>query len=64
MGKFYEDLKKGFKQIIAYRKGKIALRSEKNMPNAATLKAIESIEKRKALVEAKDAQDMFRKLGI
>ena len=35
-----------------------------NVPNAATLKAIESIEKGKDLVEAKDAQDLFRKLGI
>ena len=29
MGKFYEDLKEGFEDIIAYRKGKITLRSEK-----------------------------------
>ena len=35
-----------------------------NVPNAETLKAIESIEKGKDLVEAKDAQDLFRKLGI
>jgi hypothetical protein len=35
-----------------------------NVPNAATLKAIESIEKGKDLIEAKDAQDLFRKLGI
>ena len=35
-----------------------------NTPNAETLKAIESIEKGKDLVEAKDAQDLFKKLGI
>ena len=35
-----------------------------NSPNAQTLKAIESIEKGKDLVEAKDAQDLFKKLGI
>ena len=36
----------------------------KNAPNATTLKAIDSIEKGKDLIEAKDAQDMFKKLGI
>lgn len=35
-----------------------------NVPNAATLKAIESIEKGKDLIEFENAQDMFRKLGI
>ena len=35
-----------------------------NTPNAETLKAIESIEKGKDLIEAKDVQDLFRKLGI
>ena len=29
MGKLYDDLKEGFEEIIAYRKGKITLRSEK-----------------------------------
>ncbi len=29
MGKLYEDLEEGFEDIIAYRKGKITLRSEK-----------------------------------
>ncbi len=33
-------------------------------PNAETLKAIESIEKGKDLVETENAQDLFRKLGI
>lgn len=36
----------------------------KNNPNAQTLKAIDSIEKGKDLIVAKDAQDLFRKLGI
>lgn len=36
----------------------------RNTPNAATLKAIENIEKGKDLIEAKDADDLFRKLGI
>jgi hypothetical protein len=35
-----------------------------NTPNAATMKAIDSVEKGKDLVEAKNAQDLFRKLGI
>jgi len=35
-----------------------------NVTNAETLKTIENIEKGKGLVEAKDAQDLFRKLGI
>lgn len=35
-----------------------------NTPNAETLKAIESIEKGKDLIQSKDAEDMFRKLGI
>lgn len=35
-----------------------------NTPNAETLKAIESVEKGKDLIEVKDAQDLFRKLGI
>ena len=35
-----------------------------NTPNSATLKAIDNIEKGKDLIEAKDAEDLFRKLGI
>jgi plasmid stability protein len=35
-----------------------------NVPNTATFKAVDNIEKGKDLVEAKDAQDLFRKLGI
>ena len=35
-----------------------------NIPNAETLKAIESIEKKRGLIEAKDAEDLFKKLGI
>ncbi len=33
-------------------------------PNATTLNSIKRIENGKDLVEAKNAQDMFRKLGI
>ncbi|MFI5334321.1 MAG: helix-turn-helix domain-containing protein [Chlamydiales bacterium] len=29
MGKFYEDLKDGFEEIIAHRRGKITLRTER-----------------------------------
>ncbi len=29
MGKHYDDLKQGFEEILAYRRGKITLRSEK-----------------------------------
>ena len=36
----------------------------KNTPNSKTLKAIESIEKNKDLIEAENADDLFRKLGI
>ena len=35
-----------------------------NVPNAETLKAIENIEKGKDLIESKDADDLFRRLGI
>lgn len=35
-----------------------------NVPNAETLKAIENIEKRKDLIESKDAEELFRRLGI
>lgn len=35
-----------------------------NTPNAATMKAIDNVEKGKDLVEAQDVQDLFRKLGI
>ena len=35
-----------------------------NMPNKETLKAIESIEKGRDLIEADNAEDLFRKLGI
>ena len=35
-----------------------------NMPNKETLKAIESVEKGNDLVSAKDAEDLFRKLGM
>ncbi len=35
-----------------------------NTPNAETLKAIESVEKGKGLIQADDVADLFRKLGI
>lgn len=35
-----------------------------NIPNKKTLKAIDNIEKGKNLVAAKDAEDLFKKLGI
>lgn len=35
-----------------------------NIPNAQTLKVMNDIEKGNGLIESKDAQDLFRKLGI
>lgn len=35
-----------------------------NTPNAETLNAIKNVEEGKDLIEAKDVQDLFRKLGI
>jgi len=35
-----------------------------NMPNKETLKAIKSVERGENLIEAEDAEDLFRKLGI
>ncbi|HEX4839447.1 MAG TPA: hypothetical protein VFU89_03275 [Rhabdochlamydiaceae bacterium] len=35
-----------------------------NIPNAETLKVMNDIEKGNGLIESKDAQDIFRKLGI
>lgn len=35
-----------------------------NVPNAETLKVMDDIEKGKDLIESKDIQDLFRKLGI
>jgi hypothetical protein len=35
-----------------------------NVPNAETLKAIENIENGKDLIESKDAEELFRRLGI
>ncbi len=35
-----------------------------NSPNKKTLEAIENVEKGKNLVEAKNADELFRKLGI
>ena len=35
-----------------------------NTPNAETLKAIESVEKGRGLIQADDVADLFRKLGI
>lgn len=35
-----------------------------NSPNKKTLKSIENVEKRKGLVKAKNAKDLFKKLGI
>ena len=35
-----------------------------NIPNAETLKVMDDIEKGKDLIESKDIQDLFRKLGI
>ena len=50
MGKFYEDLKEGFEEIIAYRKGKITLRSEKieipKPPKAYKAKDIKNIREK------------------
>jgi len=36
MGKLYKDLKKGIKEIIAYKKGKITLKSETNAKQTQT----------------------------
>ena len=33
-------------------------------PNKDTLKTIEKVEKKKDLIEATDAEDLFKKLGI
>lgn len=35
-----------------------------NMPNNETLRAIKSVERGENLIEADDAEDLFRKLGI
>jgi hypothetical protein len=35
-----------------------------NLPNKETLQAIERVEKGTDLIEAKDAEELFRKLGI
>ena len=34
------------------------------LPNKKTLKAIKSVEEGRDLIEAKDAEDLFKKLGI
>jgi len=51
MGKQYEDLKEGFEEILAYRKGKITLRSEKIVvpepPIAYKAKDIKRIRKKR-----------------
>ena len=36
----------------------------KSHPNKKTLKAIKDVEEKKTLVKTKDAQDLFKKLGI
>jgi putative transcriptional regulator len=50
MGKLYEDLKEGFEDIIAYRRGKITLRSEKieipQPPKPYTAKGIKRIREK------------------
>lgn len=38
--------------------------TSKNVPNAKTLKAINSIESGKNLIISKNADEMFKKLGI
>ena len=35
-----------------------------NYPNKETIKVIKDIEKGKSLIEAKDAEDLFNKLGV
>lgn len=37
---------------------------EIKIPNKITIKAIKDMKKRQSLTESKDAEDMFRKLGI
>lgn len=37
---------------------------QRNNPNQETLKAINDVEQRKNLTKSKNAQDMFKKLGI
>ena len=41
-----------------------ALEEENEIPNADTLKAFQDIDRRENLIYAKDADDMFKKLGI
>jgi len=35
-----------------------------NFPNEETLKAIKNVEQKKGMLKAKDAGDLFKKLGI
>jgi len=43
---------------------KVKIPSKGKVPNKKTLKAITNIEEGKNLIEAKDAEDLFNKLGI
>ncbi len=56
MGKFYDDLKKSFEDILDYRKGKITLRSEMielpEPPLEYTAKDIKQIRKKKNYSQA------------
>lgn len=50
-----------FFRQVSLRQG---LPFEVKIPNTATLKAIENVRKGKGLTKCKDANDMFKKLGI
>ena len=43
---------------------KVKIPGTENTPNKKTLKAIANIEEGKDLIEAKNAEDLFKKLGI
>ncbi len=43
---------------------KVKLPGKEKKPNKKTLEAMRNIEEGKNLVEAKDAEDLFKKLGI
>ncbi|MFH1831861.1 MAG: hypothetical protein ABH827_03585 [bacterium] len=55
-------LGKSMREIVIESIEKNLLKSKK--PNKKTLRAIKDTENKKGLIKAKDAKDLFKKLGI
>ena len=68
VGKIFSALGLSFSEAINLFLRQVKLRKgipfDVEIPNKTTLKAIKDVEKKRNLIKAENAEDLFRKLGI